>query len=273
MSRYEISRRTGLSWQQSQRALGVLQEKGLIGRRQNAKAAGETAITLVSAGAYALFGLQGGAKIGSNGLPNEFGPLLAGESESLIQLVSDAWAAGVQIETGVGANFRGGSRRWAQIEFLLAGRMEQLQQETMAAIAQAEATEAEEAAGQYGLDLPSGERLIFDQKAFQHATSGLDTAIRGSDIRFARDVLEILCTRAPERVNSKSAPRLAAEILFSRQKGFVWRHDYSAACRVVASVIGRGTWKKPNRIDETWYRSALASVRCGRPQGVQTCVA
>jgi len=273
MSRYEIAKRTGISWQRAQRALGELQLKGLIGRRQNAKCSGETAITLVSESAYALFGLKGGAKIGPDGLPADFGPLLAGESEDLIHQIAAAWAEGSHLPPTTGEGFRGGSRRWVQIEFLLSARIEELRQLTFEAMATAEASQADEEAGRYSLALPDGAKVVFDQSAMREATAGLEVAIRGADVRFARDVLELICERTPERVNSGNAARLAAEIMFSRQKGFVWKHDYEAACRILATVIGRGTWQRPNRIDDAWYRSASRSVKRLNPQGVQECAA
>lgn len=271
MSRYEIAKRTGISWNKAQRALSALLEKGLIGRRQNVKLSGETAVTVVSEAAYSLFGMQGGAKLGPGGLPAEFGSLVAGESESLIQALADAWKEGGVVSAAALEGFRGGATRLAQIEFLIGGRVEALEQEKLSAIQEAETASAGERNGEYRLALPDGDTVVFDQNALRSAAEGLEVAIRSADVRFARDVLQILATRSPERVTARTAPRLAAEILFSRQKGFVWKHDYEDACRVLASVIGRGTWKRPNRIDDLWYKTAAASIRAVDPQGVQFC--
>lgn len=273
MSRYELADRTGFSWQQVQRALSSLHAAGWIGRRQNAKRSGEVAVTLVSAKAYALFGLQGGADIGAPDLPREFAELLAGESAALTKAVADAWREGVFPSAEACREFRGPSRVWAQIEFLLNARLETLMTQRQAAFEEAELIEADEEAGRYWLDLGSQGRVLFDRQRMEEATRHDGVAIRSADLRFAKDVLEILNSRSPGAVTASNVGTLAAEILFSRQCGFVWRHDYSDACRVLAAVIGRGGWKRPKRIDSSWYAACRSSVKAVHPQGVRTCAA
>jgi len=273
LSRYEIADRTGLSWQQVQRAISSLQAQGWIGRRQNAKRSGEVAVTIVSARAYALFGIEGGAEIGLPGLPLELGNLLAGESAHVTRSIAEAWRNATLPDAEVIRQFRGANRVWVQVEFLLQGRIEAVMAERQLAFELAQEKEAEEQVGRFRLDLKDGTSVVFDRDVMTEATRDCAVAIRSADLRFARDVLEILDSRSPGAVSGKNADRLAAEILFSRHCGFVWRHDYSDACRILASVISKGGWKKPNRMDSTWYRVCRQAVRADNPQGVRLRVA
>lgn len=266
ISRYELADRIQvLSWSQVQRALTSLTLKCLIARRQNAKASGEIAVTVVSAAAFNCFGLEGGAEIGHSGLPSEFSELIVGESEATISAIAQAYRNGEVLTAAECSAFRGGSRRLAQIEFLLESRMCTALAEAQAAAEDLQAEAEREARGLYTLTLASGESLEFDQQALRESTQLGDSAIKGADIRFARDVLERVDQRSPGLITARNASTLAAEILFSRQKGFVWRHDYSDACRVVASVITRGSWSAPGRMTRSWYSLVKPAVRgaCG----------
>lgn len=274
ISRYEIATRCGLSWQKVQRALTELHERGLIGRRQHAKKSGEVALTVVSAKAYALFGLEGGADIGPASLPREFWGLVAGESEAVISTVARLWREGELPTPELSVSFRGAGRAWAQIEFLLSGRAETMAYERLAAAEEASHRNQLEEAGKHTLDLPDGSTVVFDQAALRSmdGENYADAAFRSADLRFARDTLAILCSRFPGMVTHENVARLSAEILFSRQKGFVWKHDYSDACRVLASVIGRGDWKRPKRMETRWYEACAATLHPFYSQGVQPCV-
>ena len=273
ISRYEIATRCGLSWQKVQRALTELHEKGLIGRRQQAKKSGEVALTVVSARAYALFGLEGGAAIGPASLPREFWGLVAGESEAVISTIAQLWREGALPTHELSTAFRGAGRAWSQVEFLLSGRAEAMAYERLAAAEEADNRKALEEAGKHTLDLPDGSVVLFDQAALRSMDGETysDAAFRSADLRFARDTLQILCLRFPGMVTQENVARLSAEILFSRQKGFVWKHDYSDACRVLASVIGRGEWQRPKRMEQRWYEACAASLHPVYSQGVQHC--
>lgn len=262
ISRYELADRIKvLSWSQVQRALTSLAKRGLIARRQNAKVSGDIAVTVVSEAAYKLFGLSGGAKIGREGLPVEFADLIVGESEATIEAIAHAFKNSECLPSSVCAEFRGAGRRLAQIEFLLSSQISSLQMAAYATAEEIRTEQEEEAAGIYALDLSNGERLVFDQNRLRAGAENGDVAVRSADIRFARDVLERIDQRNPRKINSINAASLAAEILFSRQKGFVWSHGYNDACRVLASVMTRGDWRQPRKITSDWYRMVKPSIR------------
>lgn len=274
ISRYELADRIeSITWSQAQRLLTKLTKKGLIARRQNAKLSGEVAVTVVSDAAFKLFDMDGGARIGQTGLPAEFSELIIGESEAFIAALLEAYESGQMLPMGTCSDFRGGSRRLAQIEFLLAGQMEALRMAAMIAAAELEA-EAEAAdRGLHVLTLSNGESVHFDQRAFQEVSEGEEIALRGANLEFAKDVIERIDLRSPGKLTAKIVPRLAAEILFSRQKGFVWRHDYADACRVLASVISRGGWNTPSKMPGAWYsiinKAVSAGAAGGHAQGVR----
>ena len=267
MSRYEIADRVGtLSWTQVQRSLGALAKKGLIARRQNAKVSGEVAVTVVSEAAFKCFGMAGGARIGEQGLPVEFADLIVGESEEVINAIEMAYRNAEPLANSICSHFRGGHRRLAQIEFLLTSQIDSVRKAAETAAMEVAAEADAEERGIYQLHLSNGERLEFDQATLRLSTADAETAIRGADIRFARDVLARVDERSPGLVTASNAATLAAEVLFSRQKGFVWRHDYGDACRVLAAVILRGSWSAPTKMTRSWYSMIKPTVRAA--QGV-----
>lgn len=268
LSRHELAGRIGISWQAVQRVLPKLERSGFITRRQNIKAKGETAITTLTRKAYALFGQAGGAEMGQGVLPAELNELLTGETEAVITVVAQCWRTGTLPSAEQSVLYRGGARRWAQIEFLLTSNIEAVLLEAAKVAAEIEIEKAEEEQGRFILDLPNGDSVVFDQAAFKEAAQELDNGIKGSDVRFARDVVQRLVDRAPGRFPVSAIPMLAAEILFSRQKGFVWRHDYSDACKVLAAQLAKQTWSKPKGITSEWYATAKHAVVV-YPQGVR----
>lgn len=262
MSRYEIADRVGtLSWTQVQRSLASLAEKGLIARRQNAKVSGEVAVTVVSEAAFRCFGMSGGARIGAEGLPSDFADLIVGESEEVINAIEEAYRNAEPLANSICSLFRGGHRRLTQIEFLLTTQIDVVRLAAEAAALEVSAEAEAEERGIYQLRLANGELLEFDQSTLREKTQGAETAIRGADIRFARDVLARVDQRSPGVVTGRNAASLAAEVLFSRQKGFVWRHDYGDACRVLAAVILKGRWTAPLKMNSTWYSMIKPTVR------------
>ena len=262
LSRYEIADRVGtLSWTQVQRALGSLTDKGLIARRQKAKVSGEVAVTVVSEAAFRCFGMAGGARIGAEGLPADFADLIVGESEEVINAIESAYRNAEPLANSICSMFRGGHRRLTQIEFLLTTQIDVVRQAAEEAASEISAEVEAEERGIYQLRLTNGEMLEFDQPTLRAKTQNAETAIRGADIRFARDVLARVEQRSPGLVTSRNAASLAAEILFSRQKGFVWRHDYGDACRVLAAVILKGRWTAPLKMNSSWYSLIQPTVR------------
>lgn len=257
MSRWEIAQRTGLSTQQVQRSLTHLVKTGYIVRAQLSKKDGEISRTMLTAKAVEAMGMKGGANL-TGDVPPELVALLIGEGRDLINHVVDAWNAGRLADAGSGRDFRGGTRAWAQIEFLLAARMEAHQAALQAAQeAQEEAAEAEQR-GEYPLALPTGETVVLASEPFKDATNA--PALRCVDMRFVRDTLAQLAMRQPALVRLDTLPRLVAEIAYSRSAGFVFRHDAGAAVRILASCISKPSWSRPRSIDNRWYSLAKNAV-------------
>lgn len=264
MSRYEIAQRTSLSTQQVQRALTDLVEAGYIVRAQLTKKDGEISRTLLTSKAVEAMGLKGGANL-EGSAPPELVALLIGESKAVIDAVIQCWNEGTLASPAMGGEFRGGAKAWAQIEFLLAARMEAHQ--TAVGEAQAALQEAREAEqrGEYVLSLPDGASVALVASPFRDATN--TPAQRSVDIRFVRDTLSHLAARHPAMVTRERLPALVAEIAFSRSAGFVFRHDAGAAVRILASCVSRPTWSRPRGIDKAWYTLAARALRQGDQQG------
>jgi DNA-binding MarR family transcriptional regulator len=277
MSRHEIAKEIHTPFSTVQRALNTLVDKGLIARRQDEKKYGVVSITLVSRTAFAYFGLEGGAAIGVGGLPQAFGPLLARESESFIARVAKAWREGGTLTAADEAQYRGSSRDLAQIVFLLQGRVDELGRQTLQAIAEAEQAEAEMASGLLRVRLHDDTEIVLDQHALMEAAGELPrrvgSVVACADMRIVQDVFQQIRERTPFCLTAANAPRIAAEVLFSRHKGFAIKHDAEAAGRIMANVISRGTWQRPKGIDPAWYTSTASAVRVVRAQGVQLCAA
>src|SRR5690625_2676731 len=123
LARWEIAELTGLPQTTAQRALTSLAAAGYIGRSQDAKARGEIAVTTVTERLLALFGLSGGISAPAD-VPNDLLNLLVRETVEVANAVIQAWKDATTPEPKVASDFRGGARRWAQIEFLLLGRVE-----------------------------------------------------------------------------------------------------------------------------------------------------
>lgn len=277
MSRFEIAKTIDTPDTTVQRALNSLTSKGLISRRQDEKKYGCIAVTLVSRSAFSYFGLEGGAAVGAGGLPCSFGPLLARESQEFTERVAEAWSMGRALSAAETSDYRGPARDLAQIEFLLSARVEALGVQTLQAIAEAEAAEANLEAGILRVPLTDNTELVLDQRAHAAAAQSFPKQISSvllcADLRIVRDVFELIRKRSPERLTAKNAPHIAAEVLFSRHKGFAIKHDAEAAGRIMANVICRGTWSRPKGMLDAWYSAAASAVRVVRPQGVQLCAA
>jgi DNA-binding MarR family transcriptional regulator len=127
MSRWEIAQRTGLSVQQVQRALAALVDAGYIVRAQLEKKDGEISRTMLTAKAVEAMGLKGGANLAGD-VPPELVALFIGESRACVEAIVSAWNDGRLVDAAAGHAFRGGAKAWAQIDFLLAARMEARQQ-------------------------------------------------------------------------------------------------------------------------------------------------
>lgn len=254
LARWEIAAETGLSQASVQRALSALAAAGLVGRSQDAKAKGEVAITTVTARLLELFGLSGGIQAPID-VPADLLSLLVRESAEVANAITAAWAAATLPDQSVVAKFRGGAKRWAQVEFLLLGRVE-----CEGMKAEAASHEPAGEASETRVSLDDGTDIDFCADRFKSRIPEKDTALAGADLRFAADVLNTLAKRAPGLVSSRSAAALAAEALYSRQKGFVFKHDFSDAVRIVASIMAKGTWSAPRGIDARWYSAVGASM-------------
>lgn len=251
MCRREIAGVTGLSEAAVQRALKTLSDASYIGRSQDAKTKGQIAVTTVTDRLLQLFGLDGGINAPSDA-PSELLDLLVRESVQVANAITAAWANAEMPAQAVSSAFRGGSRRWAQIEFLLKSRIES---EAMRRAQQAEAQKHDDQ-----LELPDGTIITFDQERFRQMAPERNTAMASADVRFAVEVLRLVAKRAPKALSRGSAAALAAEALYSRQKGFVYKHDFADATRIVAAVMARGTWSAPRGIDSLWYTATSASM-------------
>jgi hypothetical protein len=146
VSRWEIARRTKLSPQQVQRALATLVEAGFIARLQLGKRDGGVARTLLTRKAFVAMGIDGGVQI-DDGTPGELATLLIGEVKEVADAVTTAWRTSSPIPIGIGSLYRGGTRRWAQIEFLLEARVEEQVATLLKAIDKAERAAEPEARG------------------------------------------------------------------------------------------------------------------------------
>lgn len=255
LARWEIADMASLPQTTVQRALSSLAIAGYIGRSQDAKAKGEIAITTVTDRLLGLFGHAGGITAPAD-VPSDLLNLLVREGVEVANAVVQAWVDATTPPAHVVSAFRGGSKRWAQIEFLLLGRVE-----TQAMKAVQEAQAAEEGKVAVSVCLPDGNEITFCQDSFRDHVPERDTAMAGADVRFAAEVLGILSRRAPKLLRGTSAAALAAEALFSRQKGFVFRHDFTDAARIVASIMAKGKWSAPRGIDSHWYAAAGASMQ------------
>lgn len=256
LARWEIAEHTGLSQAMVQRALSSLAASGYIGRSQDAKARGEIAITTVTERLLGLFGLAGGIRAPSN-VPSDLLGLLVRETVEVANAITQAWEDATLPPARVASAFRGGAGRWAQIEFLLLGRIEASAMEAAQA-----ATTLEGGGADPGTSvlLPDGSEIQFCTRTFKDCVSGANSAMAGADLRFATEVLSILGRRAPRLLRVQSASALAAEALYSRQRGFVHRHDFIDAARIVASIMAKGSWSAPRGIDARWYAAVGASM-------------
>lgn len=267
LSRWDISKLTGLSCPQVQRALTWLVENDFIVRKQSAKREGEIALTLLTPKALTALGLSIGVKV-SHPIPKELTALLLGESLTVINAVVSAWDQADLTTVEIEREFRGGARAWEQIRFFLESRLEVKHQQVEAAIEHAEAEARPEERGEYPLALPSGESVTLSVQAFRASTrTGLFKLV---DLKFVRDAIAHLCIRHPDMVTRATLPKLIAEVAYSRVAGFVMTHDAMSAIRVLASCISKPTWSKPRKMDECWYDVATTVV-CA--QGDRFCVA
>lgn len=256
LARWEIAAETGLSQASVQRALSALAAAGLVGRSQDAKVKGEIAITTVTERLLELFGLSGGIQAPAD-VPAELLNLLVREPVDVANAITSAWTACTVPSQSVASQFRGGAKRWAQVEFLLLGRIES---EGIKAMAAATNHDEELPYSETRVALQDGTEIEFCSDRFKALVPENDTAMAGADLRFAASVLGLLAERAPAILSTRSATALAAEALYSRQKGFVFKHDFSDATRVVASIMAKGTWSRPKGIDASWYAAVGASM-------------
>lgn len=260
MCRRELASLTGLSEAAVQRALKILSERSYIGRSQDAKAKGQIAVTTVTDRLLQLFGFSGGIHAPAD-IPSELLDLLVRENVEVANAITAAWVAADMPAAAVASAFRGGARRWAQVEFLMQSRIEA---EAMRRLAEAEAQA--DAPSEDLVQLADGTVIGFDQASFHERVPDRNTAMAGADLRFAVEVLRLVAKRSPTALSSAAAPKLAAEALYSRQKGFVYRHNFQDAARIVASVMARGTWSAPRGIDQSWYAATRAAMKVA--QGV-----
>ncbi len=256
---WEFASLTGLSQAAVNRALKGLAERGLIGRSQEAKAKGQISVTTVTSPVFAMFGLQGGISAKGD-VPRELLDLLVRESVEVANAIVSAWETHSLAALSVAGQFRGGARRWAQVEFLLHGRLEAGLIEEAAARQAADAATAAKEAGLSTVDLPSGEQIVFSQDKFRNAAKYKGNAMLGADMAFAAEVLSLVARKAPKALSPTAACSLAAEALYSRQKGFVHRKDFADAARIVASLMVKGTWSTPRGIENAWYQTTGAAM-------------
>jgi len=260
MSRYEIAQRTGLSPGQVQRALSDLVGAGYIVRAQLEKKDGEISRTLLTAKAVEAMGLKGGANL-EGGAPPELVALLIGESKDVVDTVIHCWNEGFLASSAASGLFRAGAKAWAQIEFLLAARMEAHQEALGTAQAALQEAQDAERRGEYVVTLPDGDCVTLVATPFQDTKN--TPAQRSVDLRFVRDTLSHLAIRHPAMVTRANLPGLVAEIAFSRSAGFVFRHDAGAAVRILTACVSKPTWSRPRGMEKAWYALADRALQQG----------
>jgi len=263
-SRWEIAARTKLTLEKVKRSLAKLVSAGYIVRAQATRKDGDVARTMLTAKALALLGMRGGANV-TGSAPPELVALMIGEDAATIDKIIACWNDGRMPDSSFAASsFRGGGSRWAQIEFLLSGRVAVHQTALLSAAEEAHEAARLEAAGEYPLTLPSGTAVVLSNAPFRTRKS--TSAHRAVDMRFVRDTIARLASQHPTFVTETKLPSLIAELSFSRSSGFIYKHDAAAAMRVVVSCISKQKWGRPRGIDSTWYAAASSSIY---PQAAQ----
>ncbi|MCC6506585.1 MAG: winged helix-turn-helix domain-containing protein [Aquimonas sp.] len=266
ISRHDIAHITGLTPSQVQRALSHLCDERLIWRAQDAKVSGEVSWTLLSARALRWFGLRGGLEITT--LPSHaFLHALINEHVSVAQELLSCWDGCVMPSPALASRFAGGGKRWLIIEAALSDRIAEV-------VPVQAATDA--ALGHAAVRVSLNDRVVgISESALRaHGDRVGDAALKTVDAAFIGATLSYLSARRPEAITDASLPRLVAEIAFSRHVGFVSRHNHADGARVLASCIGRGGWKMPRKMPQSWYAAASSAVfSMLNQQGVRMCVA
>lgn len=247
ISCWEVAKRTKLHLTAVKRSIAKLIQLQLLARRQDVKAAGETAWTQVSRAACALMGVDGGAMIA--GLPPELQSALAGELVSVCRDVAQAWKACEPMPVSVESAWLSGVGRLDRVRSMLCTRSHLASEKVLEAHQARVDQLAEEGKGVVRISCPGGSQVVVDALKLDSMVSC------PADVGFGRDVLHELAVRHPELVTPTSVPRLLAEILYSRSVGFLSGREYTPAVRILASCIGgeKKPWGRPRGMWPEWY--------------------
>lgn len=267
LSSYEVGREVGLDHRATQRAFDRLAELGMLVRAQAVQRKGCVGRKTLTSAAYACFGLIRGLTL-PDGLPASLRAALARLDAEAAQLVADAWSEGRALPDELTSPHRLPAALRGEIESTLAQRSAALEAEVVKAVDAAHRRELEHKRGIWRVALAGGSDFVLDQQAY------MSVAQTPADVRFAHDVLAELVKQVPEAVTEDTAPRLAAEILYSRQIGFARDLQASRAVGSIVSLVRQGRWGRPRSIRSTWYSALEHSSRVERcPQPARLAVA
>jgi hypothetical protein len=261
LSRAEIAKRAGLTFNQVAKCLEKLVDAGAIARRQMEKRAGESAMTMLCGVAGEILGLGSEADVPSDLAP-ELRSLLIGKSAAFRMAVAEAWRSESTLPPGVRDAFHGPDWEFRKIDSFLRDRsLTAMEAVSSALVEQRKAIEAE-GKGLYAFECEDG-TVIIDRNALVASKQ----AAACIDLAFVRGVTDRLLKRKKGMVTVAKLPTLVSEIGYSRLLGFVSRHDAAKAEAALLSTMTRGTWSRPRGIKDAFYTVTASAVAGRYPQG------
>lgn len=248
-----VMKASGLSESAIKRAVAKLTKKGFLVRRQERKAQGCAATTLISEKAYGLMGKAGGASV--CGMSTQTQGLLVAESNEVIGLVKKAWDEGTSLDDNIDVVWRGPARDLALLKSELLARADLAREALMTAAELVQKRQIEESDGIYTITASDGEVRV--DRSVVLAVAEFSAA----DVKFGVETLNILAQHKPGMVTCERAPDLLAEVLYSRTFGFVVSRDYASAQSYLVNTMRKG-WSRPKSIRDYWYKAT--SKACSR---------
>jgi hypothetical protein len=261
LSRAEIAKRAGLTFNQVAKCLEKLVKAGAIARRQMEKRAGESALTMLCGVAGEVLGLGSDADVPSD-LAQDIRSMLIGRCAAFRLAVCEAWKNEAPLPAGAREAFDGPEWEFRKIESMLRDRsLSAMEAVSSALMEQAKATEAE-AKGLYTFECEDGSVTI-DRNALLASKQ----AVACIDLAFVRGVTDRLLKRKKGMVTVATLPTLVSEIGYSRLLGFVSRHDAAKAEAALVATMTRGSWSRPRGIKDAFYTLTASAVAGLYPQG------
>lgn len=252
----QVAAALGRSVHQTKRAIAALVEAGAIVRRQAAKVAGETALTVLTDRGLTWLGSRGGEGAIPADLPLELRQLLVFESAALVAAVAKAWREREPLDPSLVSECRAGVQCFERIASHVRTQVLEVA-EAMAQAYQIERADQEKLdAGLVAFDCDDGV-VDISVDAFR-AQKG---AVAAVDLLWCRDVLRRVRELKPGFVTVGRLPELVAEVGYSRTVGFVAKHDAEQAQRALVLTMARRTWSRPKGIRDTFYAAANSAAR------------